>query len=274
MEDTMVQTEKMLSVGGLAAGMAHEINNPLSGILQSTQNIVRRLDPILEKNSAIAAKCGTDLESIRAYLDARGITRFLEGIRQSGERASTTVSDMLHFSRPSDSRMVPTSLAELLEKTVSLAAHDYDLRKKYDFRQIEIRRDFEDDLPLVPCVATEIGQVILNLLRNASQAFGPVQPPVEAPRITLRLRRETDFLRIEVEDNGPGMDEKTSKRVFEPFFTTKGVGVGTGLGLSVSYFIVTSHHRGTMAVDSAPGQGARFTLRLPLKENPSPAQPH
>jgi PAS domain S-box-containing protein len=274
MEDTMVQTEKMLSVGGLAAGMAHEINNPLSGILQSTQNIVRRLDPILEKNSAIAAKCGTDLESIRAYLDARGINRFLEGIRQSGERASTTVSDMLHFSRPSDSRMVPTSLAELLEKTVSLAAHDYDLRKKYDFRQIEIRRDFEDDLPLVPCVATEIGQVILNLLRNASQAFGPVQPPVEAPRITLRLRRETDFLRIEVEDNGPGMDEKTSKRVFEPFFTTKGVGVGTGLGLSVSYFIVTSHHRGTMAVDSAPGQGARFTLRLPLKENPSPAQPH
>jgi len=271
MEDTMVQTEKMLSVGGLAAGMAHEINNPLSGILQSTQNIVRRLDPRLEKNSAIAARCGTDLENIRAYLEERGITRFLEGIRQSGERASTTVSDMLHFSRPSDSRMAPASIAELVDKTVALAAHDYDLRKKYDFREIEIRRDFEDGLPPVPCVATEIGQVILNLLRNASQAFGPTQPPVEAPCITLRLRRETHFLRIEVEDNGPGMDEKTRKRVFEPFFTTKDVGVGTGLGLSVSYFIVTSHHRGTMAVDSTPGQGARFTLRLPLNDTSAPA---
>jgi PAS domain S-box-containing protein len=271
MENTMVQTEKMLSVGGLAAGMAHEINNPLSGILQSAQNIVRRLDPALEKNKTTAARLATNLESIRAYLDERGITRFLEGIRQSGERASTTVSDMLHFSRPSDSRMEPASLPELVEKTVALAAHDYDLRKKYDFREIEILRDFEDDLPLVPCVATELGQVILNLLRNASQAFGPAQPPVEAPCITLRLRREKDFIRLEVEDNGPGMDEETRKRVFEPFFTTKDVGVGTGLGLSVSYFIVTSHHGGTMAVDSAPGQGARFTLRLPLTAGRPPA---
>jgi signal transduction histidine kinase len=262
----MVQTEKMLSVGGLAAGMAHEINNPLSGILQSAQNISRRLDPALEINNAVAATFGTDLASIRGYLEARGIIRFIEGIRQSGERASTTVSDMLHFSRPSDARMAPTSLETLLDKTVALAAHDYDLRKKYDFREIEIARDFEADLPLVPCIATEIGQVILNLLRNASQALGLSLPAVRAPRITLRLRRDAAHMRIEVEDNGPGMDEETRKRVFEPFFTTKDVGVGTGLGLSVSYFIVTSHHQGTMTVESAPGQGARFTMRLPLAE--------
>jgi len=269
MEDTMVQTEKMLSVGGLAAGMAHEINNPLSGILQSAQNIVRRLDPTLAKNNEVAAQCETDLKHIRDYLEERGITRFIEGIRQSGERASTTVSDMLHFSRPSDSRMVPTSLVELLDKTVALAAHDYDLRKKYDFRDIAIVRDFENDLPPVSCVGTEIGQVILNLLRNASQAFVSAQPPVEAPRITLRLRREKRYIRIEVEDNGPGMEEETRKRVFEPFYTTKEVGVGTGLGLSVSYFIITSHHRGHMTVDSGPGQGARFILRLPFENSPA-----
>jgi len=271
MEDTMVQTEKMLSVGGLAAGMAHEINNPLSGILQSTQNILRRLDPALDANHTVAAQCGTDLASIRGYLEARGISRFIDGIRQSGERASTTVADMLHFSRPSDARLVPTALEELMEKTVALAAHDYDLRKKYDFRQIEIIREYEDGLPPVPCVATEIGQVILNLLRNASQALGPADANEAAPRIVLRLSREPDFVRIEVEDNGPGMDAETCKRVFEPFFTTKDVGVGTGLGLSVSYFIVTSHHRGTMAVESAPGKGARFTLRLPWGGKTAPA---
>jgi PAS domain S-box-containing protein len=271
LEDTMVQTEKMLSVGGLAAGMAHEINNPLSGMLQSAQNIVRRLDPALEKNNIIAVRCGTTLESIRAYLEERGIIRFIDGIRQSGERASTTVSDMLHFSRPSDSRMAPASLAELVDKTVALAAHDYDLRKKYDFRKIEIVRDYENDLPPVPCVATEIGQVILNLLRNASQAFDPTHPPGEPPCIALRLRRDRDFIRLDVEDNGPGMDEETRKRVFEPFFTTKDVGVGTGLGLSVSYFIVTSHHGGTMAVASTLGQGTRFTLRLPCSNRSSPA---
>jgi PAS domain S-box-containing protein len=271
MEDTMVQTEKMLSVGGLAAGMAHEINNPLSGILQSAQNIARRIDPALEKNNQVAARWGTNLESIRGYLEARGILRFLEGIRQSGERASTTVADMLHFSRPSDARRVPTALDALLDKTVALAAHDYDLRKKYDFRDIEIRRDFAEDLPPVPCVATEIGQVILNLLRNASQALGAQQPAGQKPRITLRLRGEAEGVRIEVEDNGPGMDEETRKRVFEPFFTTKDVGVGTGLGLSVSYFIVTSHHQGTMTVDSAPGQGARFVIGLPLRTDAAPA---
>ena len=272
MEDTMVQTEKMLSVGGLAAGMAHEINNPLSGILQSAQNIVRRLDPALEKNNEVAAQFKTNLESIRGYLEERGITRFIEGIRQSGERASTTVSDMLHFSRPSDSRMEPTSLVELLDKTVALAAHDYDLRKKYDFRDIAIVRDFEKDLPPVACVGTEIGQVILNLLRNASQAFVSAHPAVETPRITLRLRREKQFIRIEVEDNGPGMEEETRKRVFEPFFTTKEVGVGTGLGLSVSYFIITSHHRGHMTVDSGPGRGARFILRLPVDNHQAPPE--
>jgi len=267
MEDTMVQTEKMLSVGGLAAGMAHEINNPLSGILQSTQNIIRRLDPSLEKNQTVALEMGIDLVNIRLYLEERGILRFLEGIRQSGERASVTVSDMLHFSRPSDARMAPTDLEALLEKTVALAAHDYDLRKKHDFREIEIIRDFEANLPPVPCVATEVGQVVLNLLRNASQAFGPEKHPAKPPSISLRLRREKEYVRIEVEDNGPGMDEETRKRVFEPFFTTKDVGVGTGLGLSVSYFIVTSHHQGTMTVDSGPGRGARFAMRLPLENH-------
>ena len=261
----------MRSVCGFPAGMSHEINNPLSGILQSTQNILRRLDPALDANHTVAAQCGTDLASIRGYLEARGISRFIDGIRQSGERASTTVADMLHFSRPSDARLVPTALEELMEKTVALAAHDYDLRKKYDFRQIEIIREYEDGLPPVPCVATEIGQVILNLLRNASQALGPADANEAAPRIVLRLSREPDFVRIEVEDNGPGMDAETCKRVFEPFFTTKDVGVGTGLGLSVSYFIVTSHHRGTMAVESAPGKGARFTLRLPWGGKTAPA---
>jgi PAS domain S-box-containing protein len=264
MEDTMVQTEKMLSVGGLAAGMAHEINNPLSGMLQSAQNIIRRVDPQLPRNQEVAAECGADLRRIGCYLEKRGVMRFIEGIRLSGERASTTVADMLNFSRRSDSRIVPTRMEDLLEKTVALAAHDYDLRKKYDFREIQIVREFADGLPEVACMPTEIEQVMLNLLRNASQAFRAAEDLPAEPQITLRLRREGRFVRIEVADNGPGMDEETRKRVFEPFFTTKAVGVGTGLGLSVSYFIITSHHRGTMTVETAPGRGACFILHLPI----------
>lgn len=273
MEDVMVQTEKMLSVGGLAAGMAHEINNPLSGMLQSTQNILRRIDPGLPKNVQIAHACGLELDGLKAYLEKRRVLKFLEDIRTSGERATKTVANMLHFSRRSESRLEPARIEKIVENTIELAAHDYDLKKKYDFRTIRIERDFESGLPEVPCVATEIEQVLLNLLRNAAQAIRFAQSPPADPRITLRLRRENGGVRIDVEDNGPGMDEKTRKRAFEPFFTTKDVGVGTGLGLSVSYFIVTTNHNGSMAVESSPGNGAVFSVRLPV-ENARIKMPH
>jgi two-component system, NtrC family, sensor kinase len=264
MEDMMVQTEKMISVGGLAAGMAHEINNPLGGMLQSAQNILRRISPDIPANRQAAADCGVTLEGVINYLDRRGIIRFIEGIRESGERASKTVSDMLNFSRKSPSRKTVACLAELLDRTVVLAAHDYDLKKKYDFRSIEIVREYTHDLPPVFCTPSEIEQVMLNLLRNAAQAMTGSEPARKPPRITLRLLREGNAACIEVMDNGPGMDEDTRKRVFEPFFTTKDVGIGTGLGLSVSYFIVTSNHGGTLSVVSSPEDGARFIVRLPI----------
>ena len=278
MEDMMVQTEKMVSVGGLAAGMAHEINNPLSGMLQSAQNILRRISPDIPANLQAAADCGVTLEGVRNYLDQRGIIRFIEGIRESGERASKTVSDMLNFSRKSPSRKTFTSLAELLDRTVALAAHDYDLKKKYDFRSIEIVREYFHDLPPVFCTPSEIEQVILNLLRNAAQAMTGSEPAQKPPRITLRLFREENTACIEVMDNGPGMDERTRKRVFEPFFTTKDVGIGTGLGLSVSYFIITSNHGGTLSVISSPDDGARFLICLPIDSETAqfsnPESPH
>ncbi|MCX5880754.1 MAG: ATP-binding protein, partial [Deltaproteobacteria bacterium] len=133
-----------------------------------------------------------------------------------------------------------------------------------DFRSIDIVREYTHDLPLVFCTPSEIEQVILNLLRNAAQAMTGLEPAKKPPRITLRLFREGNTACIEVIDNGPGMDERTRKRVFEPFFTTKDVGIGTGLGLSVSYFIVTSNHGGTLSVVSSPEDGTRFIIQLPI----------
>jgi PAS domain S-box-containing protein len=263
-EEMMVQTEKMMSVGGLAAGMAHEINNPLSGILQGVQNIVRRLSPEIGPNVDAAEEVGTDLQSINAYMEEREIHSFLDGIRESGIRASRIVSNMLQFSRRSESRMAPAELGSLIERTIDLAASDYDLKKKYDFRQIEIVREFEDGLPPVPCVRTEIEQVVLNLLKNAAQALAGVDESREKLRILIRTLQKDGWVIIEVVDNGPGMSEEVRRRAFEPFFTTKEVGIGTGLGLSVSYFIVTNNHGGTMDVTSAPGEGACFRIGLPL----------
>lgn len=264
MEEIMVQTEKMMSVGGLAAGMAHEINNPLGGILQNVQNMTRRLSTTLPANQAVAEQMNMDLDTVSAYLEQRKIYHFLKQIRDSGERASRIVNNMLTFSRNSQSQKLPISLADLINKTIELASHDYDLKKRYDFRNIQIIRQFEDDMPQVVCVSTELEQVMLNLLRNAAQALAEGKVGGTWSKITLRLYKQNQWVVIEVEDNGPGMEEETRKRVFEPFFTTKGVGLGTGLGLSVAYFIVTNNHNGSMRVESAPQAGTKFVISLPV----------
>lgn len=267
-ETMMVQTEKMLSVGGLAAGMAHEINNPLGVILQGSQNILRRIDPGRPQNRAIAEAAGIDLDHLYGYLARRGILQFLDGIREAGGRAAKIVADMLSFSRSGAPRFTPVDVEDLLETVLRLAASDYDLKKKYDFKRIAIERDYATTPRVLYCDKTEIEQVILNLLKNAAQAMSEDGTP--SPVITLRTRYASDYVLIEVIDNGPGMDETTLKRIFEPFFTTKDVGAGTGLGLSVSYFIVTEQHNGRLSVMSKPGQGARFSIRLPARRESLP----
>jgi signal transduction histidine kinase len=151
---------------------------------------------------------------------------------------------------------------------VDLAGSDYDLKKKYDFRQVEILREYAFDVPPVLCEAGKIQQVLLNLLRNGAEAMQEMAGKGDGyqPRFILRLghEKEAGKVRIELEDNGPGMDAAVCKRVFEPFFTTKPTGKGTGLGLSVSYFIVAENHGGEMSVVSAPGKGTTFIVELPV----------
>jgi len=262
-QELMIQTEKMMSVGGLAAGMAHEINNPLGAMLQGIQNILRRLSPDLDSNLEPAKESGIDLNNLQSYLKKREILYALNGIQESGKKAAHIISNMLQFSRKSESKRAPTNLVILLENVLELADKDYDLKKKYDFRNIEIVKEFDSDLPLVLCTETEIEQVVLNILKNAAQAM--IEESQKGfHRIIIRLLNHGNVARIEVEDNGPGMNEETRKRIFEPFFTTKNVGEGTGLGLSVSYMIITNNHQGTLEVESELGKGTKFIIRLPL----------
>lgn len=263
LEDMMIQTEKMMSVGGLAAGMAHEINNPLGAVLSGVQGTERRLSPSLKKNQEVASELGLDLDKVHEYLDRRGILGYLRGINDAGRRAARIVRNMLEFSRKSESSRMETNVKGILEKALSLAENDYDLKKKYDFKTIEVRRDYEQGLPLVSITETEIEQVFLNIFKNAAQAMSEKDYYDEHPNITLRTRKDGKYVRIEVEDNGPGMTEEVRKRIFEPFYTTKRVGLGTGLGLSVSYFIITRNHEGEFVVESEEGVGSKFVIRLP-----------
>ena len=264
LEEMMVQSEKMLSVGGLAAGMAHEINNPLGAILHNVQNIRRRLSPDLPKNLEHAEQAGIELETVNRYLQSREVPQLLDGIQQAGARAAKIVTHMLSFSRRSNRQMAPCDLPALIDQAVEIAGNDFDLAIGFDFKGQAIIRQFDPQLGPVPGTANELEQVLLNLLKNAAQAIHLREDDSEPGRIILRTRLNPPWAEIQVEDNGIGMSENVRKRTFEPFFTTKEIGQGTGLGLSVSYFIITNNHKGQMEVHSTLGQGTCFTLRLPL----------
>jgi PAS domain S-box-containing protein len=263
MENVMIQTEKMMSLGGLAAGMAHEINNPLGIIMQSAQVMRRRLDKDLGRNKEAAARLGLDLPALEAYLTQRGIFEYVGHIMDAGHRAAKIVQNMLQFSRKAETDWKACDVAGLIDRSLELASTDYDLRKQYDFKKIRIVKEYAAGEPSCHCMETEIEQVLLNLLRNAAQALAASPPGSKEPTITLRTSEDDGYIRIEVEDNGPGIPKDIQRRIFEPFFTTKPPGVGTGLGLSVSYFIVTKGHMGRMSAESEPGEGARFIILLP-----------
>lgn len=269
LEEMMVQSEKMATVGGLAAGMAHEINNPLGVIIQGIQTIERRLSGELPANQEAARKHQVALENIRAYLDDREVLNMVNMVKEAGSRAADIIKNMLQFSRRSDGVKTRVRVDELIDRTIALAANDYDLKKRYDFRDIDLDCEYDTALTEIMCVRTEIEQVLLNLLKNAAQAISEVKDLAE-PRIKVQARCQGDRAVIEVEDNGPGMAEDVRRRAFEPFFTTKEVGIGTGLGLSVSYMIIANKHQGALTVDSAPGRGARFIVELPIEEQVEP----
>lgn len=256
-----IRNEKMMMIGGLAAGMAHEINNPLSAIMQGIQNIDRRLTEDLPDNLKAAEKFGINFEQLKHYMADRKIEMFLDAIKNSARRASRIVANMRHFSRTSPASTSTVQLQDVIESSIELAGSEYELKHTYRFLDINIIRQFHDDLPGIICDETQIQQVFINLLKNAAQAFDHDKGPCT---ITITTDVDGSDIIVEFRDNGPGMSQEQAQRIFEPFYTTKKVTQGTGLGLFVSYMIITSVHKGGMTVSSVPGEGTVFTIRLPI----------
>ena len=265
-EEMMVQTEKMMSIGGLAAGMAHEINNPLSIISQAAQNARRRLSNTLPANQKIAAELGIDLDNLQHYLSQRGIPSFLDNIASAVERSAGIIQNMLNFTSTTASKRELCSMQKLIDDALEMAWNDYDLKKKFNFRQTIIHQDIPVDLPDIRVNRVEIEQVFFNLLKNSCQAITACQQSDLTPEIRVKATATEDHVIINFTDNGPGIPDAIKLRIFEPFFTTKDVGVGTGLGLSVAYFIVVKRHQGNFLVDSGLDQGTTFTIKLPRGE--------
>jgi signal transduction histidine kinase len=226
-QEGMVQHEKMVAMGQMAAGVAHEIANPLAsmdGLLQLAERRPERLRP-----------------------------EMVSTLREQIARINQIVRQMTTFAHPGAGRRQLTSLNEVAARVLEVVRFDP------RYKGVTVQRDFAADLPQISMMTEAIQQVLLNLLINALDAMEGVEEPI----LTVRTEYDSSFCSVTIADNGTGIPIENQKRIFEPFFTTKPVGKGTGLGLSISYSLVRKHG-GEIHVESTPGQGASFTVRLPL----------
>ncbi|MBM9605895.1 PAS domain-containing sensor histidine kinase [Desulfopila inferna] len=260
-QEIIIQTEKMLTLGGLSAGIAHEIKNPLTSMMQAATLISNRLLHHSPQNQESAEEAGISFEALHRYLEIRGIPHMLGNMAASGKRANIIVEDMLSFSKKTIGEFAFESFEDIVREAVELAKKDYSLDRDYSFKKIRINYDFADDVPLLYCSKSKILQVLFNILKNSAEAMADAK--TINPEITCTIRFDNDSIKLEIKDNGPGMDHKVKEKIFEPFYSTKSKKKGTGLGLSIADYIVSENHKGKLSVESAPEEGANFILKFP-----------
>jgi PAS domain S-box-containing protein len=237
METQLRQQQKLESIGTLASGVAHEINNPMTGIINYAEIIRESLPP--ESDAA----------------------RFAAEIIREGQRVSTIVRNLLTFARQEKQEHAPTAPQAIIEDTLSL------IRTIIKRDHVRLEKEVAEDLPLIRCQSQQIQQVLMNLLTNGRDALNAKYPdyhPDKILRVTAsRLRRNgRPWVRITVEDHGTGITPDVAERMYEPFYTTKSGQKGTGLGMAISLGIVQAHH-GELRMETEPGHFTRFHLELP-----------
>ncbi len=265
----LLQSQKMESVGQLAAGIAHEINTPaqfvgtnldfLTEAFTDINTLVESLKeiPFLKEGSDAKAFENALEEADWDYLVAE-LPQALAQSRDGIERISSIVLAMKDFSHPASKEMTPSDLNKLITTTMTVARNEW----KY---VAELITDFDQQLPQVPLLADQMGQVILNILVNAAHAVEErYGSNPETGVIKISTERTGDTVKVRLMDNGTGMPEDVKSRIFDPFFTTKEVGRGTGQGLAIAYDIIANKHGGKLECESEKGKGSTFVITLPL----------
>lgn len=275
-----IQNEKMVALGQLVAGIAHEVNNPISfiyGNLLYASQYVDYLKNIIENYQKEYPEPPATIEKMLKDVDLNYVMKDLQDLMGAMYRGADRIREIVvalqNFSRHEEAHLKVVNIHEGIDSTLVMLQHRL---KQTDFRpEILVVKDYQE-LPLVTCYVSELNQVFMHLLKNAIDALntgvrhqeGKLEnnPQFSTPQIHIRTQLiDTHTIEIAIADNGPGIDESLQSQIFNPFFTTKPVGQGSGLGLSISYQIIVQKHQGKISCASSPGQGAEFKILLPLR---------
>ncbi|RMF68246.1 MAG: HAMP domain-containing protein [Alphaproteobacteria bacterium] len=262
-QSQLVHSEKMASLGQLVAGVAHELNNPIGFIYANFQHLQEYTDELFAAldeigQASMPKEALRHLEEILERHDIPFIREDLPKIIRSGRSGATRIKEIVsalrRFSRLEEAEVKPVLLEDGIDDTLAILHNQIKNR-------IEVVKNYRLRAP-VECRSSQINQVFMNIIHNAIQAMG------EKGRLEIVTEREDEMAVVRISDDGPGIPPEIRDRIFDPFFTTKKVGEGTGLGLSISYGIIQDH-AGEILVESTPGRGATFIIRLPLRYRPS-----
>ncbi len=281
----LVQAEKMSSLGQLVAGVGHEINNPVNFIYGNISHVSDYVKGLLKLLNLYQQRCpnpDAEIQELVEEIDleflVEDLPKVLASMKMGTDRIRQIVQTLRNFSRLDEAEVKPVNIHEGIDSTLVILQHR--LRAKPERPAIEIIKEY-GDLPEVECYAGQLNQVFMNILSNGIDALHARDSDRSLEEIksnpsTITIRTQTrDFpgccasrswVRICIQDNGPGMSAAVRERLFEPFFTTKPVGSGTGLGLSISYQIVVDKHGGTIQCFSEPGKGAEFVIDIPMRQ--------
>jgi PAS domain S-box-containing protein len=275
----LIHTEKMSSLGQLIASVAHEINNPvnfiganLSHVDNYTRDLLALIDLYQQGYTQSSPEIQEKIEEIDLDFLMEDLPSILSSMKMGTERIYEIVLTLRNFSRLDEVQMKPVNIHEGIDTTL-LILRDR-LKEKSEHSAISIIKEY-GNLPLVECYAGQVNQVFMNILSNAIDALRQPDPDdspegIQSHASTIKIYTElknSNWVKISIQDNGRGMTESVLAQVFDPFFTTKEVGKGTGLGLSISYQIVVEKHGGKLQCISAPGQGAKFLIELPIRQS-------